>query len=80
MPTRVRLNCPSCGIVDTYNYDWPDDQSDQQHCPFCTELSEFVSAEVVPVEGVPSIIEPKEVTEYGKVPERKSRKRGKSDS
>lgn len=80
MPTRVRLNCPSCGIVETYNYDWPDDQSKEQKCPFCSELAEFISAELVPVKGKPMLIEPKEATEYGKVHEgspEKTRKRRK---
>lgn len=74
MPTRVRLNCPECGIVETYNYDWPDDQSEKQRCPFCASLADFLACEVVPREGSPSVIEPKEVTDNGKV-FRKERKR-----
>ena len=79
MPTRVRLNCPSCGIVETYNYDWPEQQVNQQKCPFCGSLAEFMTAEVVPRKGDPQLIESKEGNEYGgeisgEKPARKRRK------
>lgn len=77
MPTRVRLDCPSCGIVEAYNYDWPDDQSERQKCPFCSELAEFISAELVPKSGNPMLIEARD----GELPQRspeKPRKRRSS--
>lgn len=60
MPTRVRLNCPTCGIVEIFNYEWPDDQAKSQTCPFCERDADFMSAEIVPRTGNPSVIELKE--------------------
>jgi transcription elongation factor Elf1 len=73
MPTRVVLNCPRCGMVETFNYVYPEGQSDQQYCPICGyEYATVMSAELVPVEGETRIIEPIEKEDhYGKERKRK---------
>ena len=64
MPTRVRLSCPKCGIVETYNYLYPDDQASEQYCPICGyEYATFLEGILVPNEGEKRIVEPAYRTE-----------------
>ena len=58
MPTKVILSCSNCGIVEGYNYEYPEKQPGEQFCPICGKTATFISAELVPVAGVSRIVEP----------------------
>lgn len=59
MPTRVRLSCPKCGIVETYNYLYPDDQASEQYCPICGyEYATVIEGTLVPIEGETKVVDP----------------------